>query len=163
MICVFLILVAINVVPVKSIGRLENKEGFLELDCTYMSDGKFYTHSKSNDIDEYFENNGEPFECVVDIVVGNPLDVLRKEDFNYHYYNNLSVEKRIPLNRFYLYGNVISATSENGTCSITYSVNKWSFYNSVDRLSVRKYFVPNDWLTLIDFDVLALIRRSFCQ
>lgn len=160
-VCILSAVVLIGFFPIRTVGKLRNNGEYTELDCTYMSDGNFYADSKLNDIDGFFGNEGEPFECVVDIDNNNPLDVLRKADFDCRYFKESDTQKRVPLNRFYLYGNVTQTAAENGMYRITFDVNEWSFYNSVNRLSFRRYFVPNDWITLLDFDVFALIKRFF--
>lgn len=156
------VIVFVNAFPVKFVGRLKNMEGFTELDCVYGSDGVFRANSKSSDIEGVFEETDEPFEFIVKITANSPLNVLSEREFDSHYFKS-DRQKTVPLNRFLLYGNIESAYMESGEHIIEFEVKKWSLYNSVNRLSFRKYVVPNDWLTFADFDIPETVKHMFSE
>lgn len=156
------VIVFVSVFPVKFVGRLKNKDGLTELDCIYGSDGVFRANSKSSDIEGWFEETDEPFEFIVKITANNPLNVLSEREFDSHYFKS-DGQKTVLLNRFLLYGNIESAYMESGEHIIEFDVKRWTFYNSVNRLSFRRYILPNDWLTLADFDIPETVKHMFSE
>ena len=99
----------------------------------------------------YFKQDSE-ISIIRFKVIGNiPYDILNRKDF---YHNN--TEWKIDIS-FMLKGElqIINETE----CTGEFNISSWEMVNPIRRNSLRKYYAPKTYLTIYDFDWIAVIKK----
>lgn len=157
---VVLIIFALDFVPVKfavSESTQANDDNTIEYIFTYEP-----KTSGADVINWAAEAPPAQFRPSATVVGSDPYDVLANKDFDaIKLYNAPS--SVFSINRFIFRGKAEVATDDSNGYDLTIHSEEWKILYPINRLSVRRYYVPKSYLTIFDYNWGKVIAMWFSQ
>ncbi|MBD3920025.1 hypothetical protein H8B09_14770 [Paenibacillus sp. PR3] len=149
--CVLLIPILLNFVPIKFAIKLEDAQQKLKVgnyicvtESKYVLDTGWIAKTNTN---THLEEN-----IAVKVSLNSPNKYLDDKEFDFKWFE---IE-----NKFLLVGEVgrLEKNKETNVLYVDLNVKKWEILYPVSRASFRKYFTPKGYLSIYDYDLKKILK-----